>query len=126
MGQFCHTCRNLEKVKSTEQQKVKLSEQQKRQEKQAWNTLFAKDAVKLSKLPSKKLVLKARDILEKMEQGLPYQQLNGKQLNHDRAILSIPVNQDYRLLFRRIQQHWQPIKLLSHEEYNTKKPGASK
>ncbi len=118
MGQFCHTCHN--------EKKVQISKEKERQEKYAWNALFSKDVVDLSKLPNRKLVLKARDILEKIASGWPYQQLKGKQLNHDRQILSIPVNQDYRLLFKRRQQHWLPIKLLSHEEYNTKKPGAIK
>jgi len=118
LGQFCHQCQqHTQKNQQTEQKK---------QEKQDWNDLFSEDDINLSKLPSKKLVLKARHILTQIKTGTSYHQLNGKRLNYDKKTVSVPVNNDYRLLFRRNETGWQVFQLLSHEEYNVKKPGSSK
>ena len=118
LGQYCQQCQQ-------QSQKTQQTEQKKR-DKQAWVDLFANDPLDLSKLPSKKLVLKARQILTQIKTGISFHQLGGKRLNYDRKTLSVPVNNDYRLLFRRNTTGWQVFQLLSHEEYNVKKPGSSK
>jgi hypothetical protein len=117
-GQFCHTCKQLEEDKN-EQVQAKT-------EKQQWKEAFSRDPIDLRGLPRKKLVLKARAILEAIRHGEPFPQLNGKRMNYNRKIISVPIDNDYRILFKEDKDGLIPFDLLSHEDYNVKKPGASK
>jgi hypothetical protein len=117
-GQFCHTCKQLE---ASQQEKA-----QSKAEKLQWKASFAEDPIDLRVLPRKKLVLKARSILESVREGESFQQLNGKRMNYNRKIISIPIDNDYRILFKEEKSGLIPFDLLSHEEYNVKKPGATK
>lgn len=117
-GQYCHACQQL----ATEQQK----KAQDKIEKQQWKQSFAEDPIDLRTLPHKKLVLKARIILNAIRSGEQFQNFNGKRMNYNRKIVSIPIDNDYRILFKEDESGLVPFEVMSHEDYNVKKPGASK
>lgn len=110
-GKFCHRCA---------QKKAKKAED--RQQRQSWQATFEADPIDLSGLPNTKLVKKARHILQAIAQGEPYINFKGKRLNHDRTIITVPLNRDYRLIFYDLENGLSPQKILSHEDYNVKKP----
>ncbi len=88
-----------------------------------WEAAFEADPIELHHLPTPKLVLRAREILEAMGRGAPWHQFNGKRLQHDRNVISIPLGRRYRILFRTNEGSPQPVEVLSHEAYNGTKPG---
>ncbi len=92
-------------------------------EKAQWEATFEKDPIDLHHLPTKKLVLRAREILEAVGRGAPWHQFNGKRLQHDRNVVSVPLGRRYRILFRTDEGSPQPVEVLSHEAYNGTKPG---
>ncbi|MFV8752188.1 hypothetical protein ACNOYE_16695 [Nannocystaceae bacterium ST9] len=92
-------------------------------DKAEWEASFAADPIDLHDLPTPKLVLRAREILEAIGRGAPWHQFNGKRLQHDRTIISVPVGRRYRMLFRTNTGSPQPVEVLSHEAYNATKPG---
>ncbi len=114
-GQYCHRCESKKKPKLGEKSA---------EEKSAWKALFDEDVVDLRALPNQSTVLKARKILGEIEDGVPYTNYLGKRLNHDRTIISVPLTRHYRILFRDEGGTLTPMEVLSHEDYNTKKPGA--
>ncbi|ALG67010.1 DUF7682 family zinc-binding protein [Beggiatoa leptomitoformis] len=118
LGQYCHKCQQSS-IEHNNQEAI-------RHEKQIWEQQFKTDAIDLRKLPHKNLVIKARAILVAIKEGQAYQVFNGKRMNYDRHIVSVPIDNDYRILFKDDKDGLVPVVVLSHEEYNTKKPGASK
>ena len=82
-GQFCHRC---------------AQEQEATVRKSTWKAAFDQDAVDLRILPTQALVHKARYILAQIAHGRPYTDFRGKRLNHDRAVISVPISRDYRCL----------------------------
>ncbi|NET34857.1 MAG: hypothetical protein F6K19_23005 [Cyanothece sp. SIO1E1] len=110
-GQQCHRCA---KVKA--QKRAKLSER--RAQRQQWQATFAQDPIDLGKLPCR-IVLKAREVLAALAQGRGYWQLAGKRLNPTRDIIRIPVTYRYRLLCRDNGRSLVPLKVVSHEDYNS-------
>jgi hypothetical protein len=94
-----------------------------REGKAEWEASFETDPIELHHLPTPKLVLRAREILEALAHGAPWHQFNGKRLNHDRNIISVPLGRRYRILFRTDEGSPQPVEVLSHEAYNGTKPG---
>lgn len=114
-GQYCHRCETSKKPKETEKDAAAKAE---------WKALFEEDVIDLRLLPTQASTVKARKILTDIENGVPYTRYYGKRLNHDRSIISVPVNRDYRILFRDEGGRLLPLRVLSHEDYNTKKPGA--
>ncbi len=123
-GQTCHLCHQLQEAE-TEMQQARLAQQQeKQQEKKEWEHRFAADPIDLRGLP-KPVVLKAREIIAGLRDRRDYREFNGKRLRHDRRIVSIPVNRDYRMLCREVNSHIEPQAVISHEDYNSTKPGAS-
>lgn len=88
-----------------------------------WEASFEADPIELHHLPTPKLVLRAREILEAIGHGAPWHQFNGKRLNHDRNVISVPLGRRYRILFRTNDGSPQPVEVLSHEAYNGTKPG---
>ena len=108
-GQYCHRCAQEQEVAAR---------------KTAWKIRFEDDVIDLRHLPNRSLVDKARIILAQIKEGKPYTDFRGKRLNHDRTIISIPLSRDYRLLFRDEGGSLHPLQCLSHEAYNTKKPGS--
>lgn len=92
-------------------------------DKAEWEAAFSADPIDLHDLPTPKLVLRAREILEAIGRGAPWHQFNGKRLQHDRTIISVPLGRRYRILFRTDDGSPQPVEVLSHESYNATKPG---
>lgn len=116
-GQYCHRCAQ-EKEREAQEQLV-------RSEKRRWRESFENDSVDLRKIQQdERLVRKARDIIRGIEDGRPIADFQGKRLNHDRRIISIPVGRNHRLMYRDTDHGPVAVELLTHEEYNARKPGA--
>ena len=111
-GQYCHQCREKEKI-----------QQRRQQQKTEWEETFANDCVDLKALP-RNVILKARRIIKGLADGRNYREFDGKRLRHDRLIISIPVTPDYRLLCRDSDGGVVPETVSSHEDYNVRKPGS--
>lgn len=111
-GQVCHRCVQQESER-----------EEKRQLKHQWESTFAQDPIDLRSLP-KNVVLKARQILEGLANHQDYRNFHGKRLRHDRAVISIPVTRNYRLICRDCGQVLLPEAVISHEDYNICKPGS--
>ncbi|PRQ05345.1 hypothetical protein ENSA5_03350 [Enhygromyxa salina] len=125
-GRFCHRCA----ATKTQQDAANGAETAKAKkksdglsEKQAWREMFENDPIPLAHLPNKSLVRRARIILEQIGKGAPWHQFNGKRLQHDRNVVSIPLGRRYRILFRTDDGAPRPVEVLSHEAYNGTKPG---
>jgi hypothetical protein len=110
-GQLCHLCMEREAI---------LSE--KRKQKQEWAATFAGDPIDLRFLPPH-VVLKARNIIDALQHQRNYRDFGGKRLRHNRFIISIPLTRDYRMICRDCDAGLMPQAVLSHEEYNVRKPG---
>lgn len=111
-GQICHRCVQQESER-----------EEKRQQKHQWESTFAQDPIDLRSLP-KNVVLKARQILDGLANHQDYRDFHGKRLRHDRAVISIPVTRNYRLICRDCGQVLLPEAVISHEDYNICKPGS--
>ncbi|NES20992.1 MAG: hypothetical protein F6K41_19185 [Symploca sp. SIO3E6] len=110
-GQTCHRCQQQDRVR-----------EEKKQQKQEWESTFAEDPIDLSSLP-RPVVVKAREIIAGLERQKNYREYNGKRLRHNRYIISIPVTRNYRMLCKAQGSHYIPQAVLSHEDYNVDKPG---
>jgi len=110
-GQVCHKC-----AQDT------TNWENKRQQKNAWEEAFKHDPVDLSELP-RNVVLKARHIIDGLQNQQDYRAFHGKRLRHDRFIVSIPVTRHYRLICRDHGSFLRPEAVISHEDYNVCKPG---
>ncbi len=111
-GQQCHLCAQKQAVL-----------EQKRQEKQEWESTFASDPIDLRELPNH-VVVKARNVIAALQENRHYTEFGGKRLRHDRFIISIPITRNYRMLCRDCGAVLIPQAVLSHEEYNVRKPGS--
>lgn len=110
-GQICHLCAQKSAVL-----------EQKRQQKQEWESTFAHDPIDLRDLPIH-VVVKARTVISALQAHKPYTEFGGKRLRHDRSIVSIPITRNYRMLCRDCGNVLIPQEVLSHEDYNVRKPG---
>jgi hypothetical protein len=110
-GQTCHRC---------DQEQKALEE--KRQQKQEWESTFAEDPIDLKALPAH-VVVKARAIIAGLQSHNNYREFGGKRLRHNRCIISIPVTRNYRMICRDHGSLLEPQAVLSHEDYNVDKPG---
>lgn len=110
-GQSCHRCK---------QKQAEYDE--KKQQKYAWEASFDYDPIDLRDLP-KNVVLKARQIIQGLQNQQDYRVFRGKRLRHDRFIISIPVTRHYRLICRDHGNFVTPEAVISHEDYNVCKPG---
>jgi len=115
-GQYCHRC-----AQEARQQQTKQQEQA---EQQRWQQQFDHDPINLRRLSKRSLVEKARAIIAAIAAGRSYTEFRGKRLNHDRSVISVPVNRSYRLIYHETDRGLDLQSLMSHEEYNVKKPGA--
>lgn len=77
----------------------------------------------LRALPRRELVSEAKNVVAGIGAGRHYAEFDGKRLNYDRTIISVPLGRDYRILFRDDDGGLMPISAMSHEAYNKKKPG---
>ena len=110
-GQICHRC---VQAKAVEDRHKKL--------RQDWQASFERDSIDLRNLP-KNVVLKSRYIIERLAKKPDYHIFHGKRLRHNRCVISIPINRNYRLLCRDRGQFLSPEAVVSHEDYNVVKPG---
>lgn len=110
-GQICHNCSQQD-----------AEREEKRQQKHQWESTFSQDPIDLRSLP-KNVVLKARQILQGLENHQDYRDFHGKRLRHDREVISIPVTRNYRLICRDLGNLLMPEAVISHEDYNICKPG---
>jgi len=111
-GKYCHRCERERRLAE-----AKIKEKNEREE------LFESDRLNLRPLQHASLIDKARKIISDIEQGEHYSKYKGKKLRYDRNVVSVPVNQDYRLIFRETESGIEVQELLNHEDYNVKKPG---
>jgi len=116
-GQVCHRCAQAQVAKVQDA----ILREQARLERQEWQATFAADVIELQGLP-KTIVLKARQVIAELMAGTDYRQFKGKRLNHDRSVISIPLSYDYRLICHDVGDRIEPRSVLSHEDYNVKKP----
>ena len=110
-GQICHLCAQKNAVL-----------EQKKQQKQEWESTFALDPIDLRELPNH-VVVKARMVIAALKDNKHYTDFGGKRLRHDRLIISIPITRNYRMLCRDCGDVLIPQQVLSHEDYNVRKPG---
>ena len=110
-GQICHRC---VQAKTIFEQKQKL--------KRDWEASFNQDLIDLRKLP-KNVVIKSRHIIQRLLKEPDYRIFHGKRLRHNRFVISIPINRNYRLLCRDRGHFLSPEAVVSHEDYNMVKPG---
>lgn len=120
-GSSCHQCVAPDASASSSVQAAPTVQVE--PSKAEWEASFEADPIELHHLPTPKLVVRAREILEAIGHGAPWHQFNGKRLNHDRTIISVPLGRRYRILFRTNEGSPQPVEVLSHEAYNGTKPG---
>ncbi|MBD2181813.1 MULTISPECIES: DUF7682 family zinc-binding protein [Oscillatoriophycideae] len=111
-GQACHLCA---------QKKAVL--EQKKQLKHEWESTFDRDPIDLRDLPIH-VVVKARTVIAALQEQKHYTEFGGKRLRHDRFIISIPITRNYRMLCRDCGNILIPQAVLSHEDYNVRKPGS--
>lgn len=123
-GQYCHRCAQEQAATQDQRQQRQQRAARRAAEKEAWRRTFAADPVDLRGLPSRTLVLKARQILDHVAQSGDYTAFRGKRLGHDRTIISVPLGRDHRILFRDGEAGPQPMEVMTHQQYNTTKPGA--
>jgi hypothetical protein len=111
-GQYCHCCADLAHRKQAIVQEEQILRSQ-------WLETYDHDPIDLKHLP-KPIVLRAREILEKLAQGTEYYKLQGKRLlGIDRDLIRIPVTRGYRLLLQDCGNNsFQSLQVLSHEAYN--------
>jgi hypothetical protein len=106
-GRFCHCCADRERIR-----KLRKDEQQRPHQK------TEKDTIGLHKLP-KAIAHKAHEILEKITHGTEYWRLGGKRLIGERSLIRVPVGYRYRILCREEGDRVVPLKVVSHEAYNS-------
>ncbi len=111
-GQICHRCLQEER-----------NEYEKKTEKQDWRDSFDGDPIDLSSLPAY-VVLKARNIINGLQTFQDYREFHGKRLRHDRLVVSIPVTNNYRMLCIDRDGTLEPRQVISHQDYNVRKPGS--
>ena len=70
----------------------------------------------------REVLQKARRVIEKLENGLPYWKLHGKRLQYDRCRISIPLGPHWRMLADDINGQLVVREILSHQRYNIKHP----
>lgn len=110
-GQTCHRCEQERKARD-----------EKKQQKQEWESTFDKDPIDLKSLPAH-VVVKAREIITGLQERQNYREFNGKRLRHNRWVISIPVTRNYRMICYDQGNLLVPYAVLSHERYNVDKPG---
>jgi hypothetical protein len=112
LGQICHRCLQEDVI-----------DDRQRAEKQSWRNSFSFDSIDLQNLPAH-VILKARDIIDGLQNCRDYREFRGKRLRHDRSVISIPVTRNYRMLCLDRDGLLQPQQVISHGDYNTCKPGS--
>lgn len=110
-GQICHRC-----AQTSTDWEIK------KQNKNEWEDTFTQDPIDLRELP-KNVVVKARAIIDGLQERQNYRDFRGKRMRHNRFVISIPVTRNYRLICRDHGNFLAPEAVISHEDYNVCKPG---
>jgi len=121
-GDTCSRCAAAEQSAASKEA-AESEAKEPEDDKEGWRASFDDDPIDLHVLPNKNLVKRARMILDAVGKGEPWHQFNGKRLQHDRNVISIPLGRRYRILFRTDEGSPQPVQVMSHEAYNGTKPG---
>ncbi len=111
-GQTCHRCAE-----------ERTLQEQKKEHKRKWDDTFSQDPIDLRALPNH-VVLKARNVIAALQEQRNYREFGGKRLRHNRLVISIPITRDYRMICRDCGSILVPEEVLSHEDYNVRKPGS--
>jgi len=122
-GQYCHRCHQEQKTAAKKAEARAAEVEERRADKQAWEATFAADPIDLHVLQTRERVTKARDLLQRLAAGEPYTSLGGKRWESDRSIVSIPIGWGYRLVLRDEGSHLRALACMTHEAYNSLKPG---
>lgn len=122
-GQYCHRCKQEEQASAQKAQARATEVEERRADKQAWEATFAADPIDLRVLQTRERVTKARDLLQRLAAGEPYTSLGGKRWESDRSVVSIPIGWGYRLILRDEGSKLRPLACMTHEAYNSLKPG---
>ena len=109
-GKYCHRCAQEESRK-----------RQVAQAKSDWDDRLATSPVPLAHLP-KHVAEKALEVMENLQKGKTYQELNGKRLvtMRQRHVISVPIGRRYRLICDDESGPLKYIEVISHEEYNNR------
>lgn len=112
LGAYCHRCHEAAREQERRREKRRQQEQ-----------LQASDPIDLTQLPPR-IARKARALLKALANGESWNCHHGKRLQWNRAIISVPIGRDYRLLLRQEgNTPLEPLQVISHEDYNTKHTG---
>jgi hypothetical protein len=114
-GRFCHCCADREARQRTIARDRKLAQVNREM---AWVAERVVDGVDLRDLP-RQVARKAKQVLEEFRQGWHPGAIGGKQFGFDRDVIRVPVGYRYRLLCERVAGVIKPVKVLSHEAYNS-------
>ena len=119
-GQYCHRCAQEQAAAV----KAAAAKAESRAQKESWEAAFAVDPIDLRDVADRALVVKARQILAGIAADGDYTRFKGKRLSLDRAVISVPLGQRYRLLFRDEGGSLRPFACMTHEAYNDRlRPG---
>ncbi len=110
-GQVCHRCQQKEADRI-----------RRKKQRQAWEESFRYDPIDLRSFP-KNVVKKTRKIIFQLNKDSNYRRFKGKRLRHNRFMISIPINRNYRLICRDEGSNIVPEAVVSHQDYNVCKPG---
>lgn len=89
-GKFCHRCQQEAEIRA----RVAAQRAAVHTKKQQWAQLFDHDLIDLRVLPRPELVTKARRIVREIHETNDYRLYKGKRLNHDRSVISVPLNHE--------------------------------
>ncbi len=78
---------------------------------------FNQDPVDLRGFPNA-VIRKARQVIVQLADGTDYRAFRGKVLQPGNGTISIPLGWSYRLLCRKTQDGIEPVRVLTHEDYN--------
>jgi len=82
------------------------------------NEFFTSRNIQVGRLPEQVLE-RARQTIEKLENGQPYWKLRGKRLQRDRSTISIPLGRRRRILAEDVNGSLRVRAVISHQTYNT-------
>ena len=117
-GRKCHRCAQQQAQQELQAQSL----EDKIQEKIEWKESFERDPIDLRALPHH-VVRKARVIIAGLQNQQDYREFGGKRLRHNRFIISIPITRNYRMICHDDGDVTGRQAVLSHAQYNVKKPG---
>lgn len=78
---------------------------------------FSRGPIDIKRLP-KRVAQKAQQVIDKLDDGVSWQDLGGRVMKDYEHVVSVPVGKKHRLLVERTGL--KPIKVMAHEEYNRK------